>query len=125
MIRFNRNALFYLSRLLLGVMLFAQLAQAAQACATVDLKPGTAFSTEMMPEDCDPYLSNNNCLMQYVRGDQVIDSVHAWGFYAQDITTPIVIPIKLSLPPAGHFVLASTPLRFNLPVYLQFLRLLI
>ena len=125
MIRFNRYALLCLSRLLLGMMLFTQLAQAAQACVMVDLKPGTVFATEMMPEDCDLYLSKNNCLMEYVRGDQVVDSFHAWGFYAQNITTPIVTPIKLSLPPAGHFVLASTPLRFNLPVYLQFLRLLI
>ena len=125
MIRFKRYVFPLIARVLLGLALFTQVAQAAQACVMLDRMLGAALSTEPMPANCDPSLIKNNCLAQYVKGDQIVDSFHAWGFDAQDITTPIVTPIELSLPQARHFLLASTPPPFTRPIYLQFLRLLI
>lgn len=124
MIRFRRYVFLLVSRVLLGVALFTQVAQAAQACV-MSYKLGAALSTNAMPDNCDPSLSKNNCLAQYVKSDQIVDSFHAWGFDAQDITTPIVTPIELSLPQARHFLLASTPPPFTRPIFLRFLRLLI
>ena len=123
---YKQNLYFLLvARVLLGVALFTQVAQAAQACV-MSYKLGAALSTEPMPDNCDPSLSKNknNCLAQYVQGDQVVDRFHAWGFDAQDRTTPVVPPIEISLLQARHFLLASTPPPFTRPIYLQFLRLL-
>lgn len=124
MIRFRRYVFPLVARVLLGLALFTQVAQAAQACVVPDRMLGAALSTEPMPGNCDLNLNKNNCLTQYVKGDQVVDSCHAWGSDAQDITAPIITPIELSLPQARHFLLASTPPPFTRPLFLQFLRLL-
>lgn len=121
MIRFRRYVFPLVTRVLLGLALFTPV---AQSCVMLDRMLGAALSLEPMPANCDPYLSKNNCLAQYVKGNQIVDSFHAWVFDAQDITTPVVVPIKLSLPEARHFLLASTPYPFNRPIYLLFHRLL-
>lgn len=125
MIRFRRHGLPLVIRVLLGLVLFTQVAEATLACVMPIYTLGAGSSTERMPADCDPYLSKNNCLAQYVKGDQVVDRFHAWDFNGHEITTPIVTPIELSLPQARHFLLASTPPPFTRPIFLQFLRLLI
>lgn len=124
MIRFRRYVFPLVARALLGLVLFTQVAQAAQACV-MSYKLGAALSTEPMTANCDPNLNKNNCLTQYVKDDQVVNGFHAWGFDAQDITAPIVTPIELSLPQARHFLLASTPPPFTRPIFLRVLRLLI
>lgn len=125
MIRFRRYVFPLVARVLLGLALFTPVAQAAQACVMLNGMLGAALSTEPMPANCDPDLRNNNCLAQYVKGDQIVDSFHAWGFDAQNVTTPVVTPIEISLPQARHFLLASTPPPFTRPIFLRFLRLLI
>lgn len=125
MIRFRRHVFPLVARVLLGLVLFTQVAQVAQACVMPDRMLGAALSTEPMPANCVLNLNKNNCLTQYVKGDQVVESFHAWGFDAQYILAPIVTPIELALPQARHFLLASTPPPFTRPIFLRVLRLLI
>lgn len=67
-IRFRRISI-ALGRVLVGVMLFAQLANAGQACVVPGLSPAMAFAQDH-DGDCARRVNPNSCLQQATATDQ-------------------------------------------------------
>ena len=59
-----------LCRVLLGVMLFAQVIYAAHACVTPALSPAMAFAHAGDDGPCSKTINGNSCLQQYTATDQ-------------------------------------------------------
>jgi hypothetical protein len=59
-----------LGRVLVGVMLFAQLVNAAQACVMAELSPVMAFGNTDHHSDCAKRVNPNSCLQQATATDQ-------------------------------------------------------
>ena len=59
-----------LSRVLIGVMLFSQVINAAHACITPALSPAMAFAQAGDDGHCSKTINANSCLQQYTATDQ-------------------------------------------------------
>ena len=59
-----------LSRVLIGVMLFSQVINAAHACITPALSPAMAFANTGDNGHCNKAINGNSCLQQYTATDQ-------------------------------------------------------
>ena len=59
-----------LCRILLGVMLFAHVINAANACVAPALSPAMAFANTEDNGHCNKAINGNSCLQQYTANDQ-------------------------------------------------------
>jgi hypothetical protein len=74
-----------LCRMLLGVMLFAQVINAANACVAPALSPAMAFANTGDNGHCNKAINGNSCLQQYTATDQSSNHPEVPALAASDI----------------------------------------
>jgi hypothetical protein len=94
--RFGKKAVFLISHVMLGVLLFSHLAFAVQACVVPAMSPAMAIDEDSATEPCHG-INGNLCLAQCLQSDQTVDSnppvtIHASSIVAL-VTDLIVEPL--------------------------------
>ena len=74
-----------LCRVLVGVMLFAQVINAAHACVAPALSPAMAFAHAGDDGPCSKTINANSCLQQYTATDQNLSHAEVPALAAPDV----------------------------------------
>jgi hypothetical protein len=124
MTRLLRHSFALLARLMLGLMLFAQLSNAAQACTLPDLNPAAALDSAAMSGCDDAQGANKNaCLSHCLQDYQIVQSHDApMAAFAMDAHHAVAVHIIVAeLPQSPSERAFSAPPDFaERPRYLRF-----
>lgn len=71
--RLSKKVVFLVSHVMLGVLLYSQLAIAVQACIVPAMSPAMAFDAEPASKPCHG-INGNLCLAQSLQSDQTVNS---------------------------------------------------
>ena len=87
-------------------LLFAQFVLAAQACLLPTMAPAMVFSSAPCDQPCDD-MSGNACLMQFLQGDQALDS--AAGFAVAPVRSLLMVVSSVSSAASRPHSVSFTP----------------
>ena len=123
--RWLRSIYPFVPCLVLGLMLFAPLAPAAQTSVIPQLSPVVAFSAEEMPAGCQQQgaAGRNACLADCLSAAQVLDPSYQSGSAASSAANVVFHPLQFVALLGASLAPASTHLP-GLPLFLRFERLL-
>src|SRR3954468_13100733 len=81
----GRRLVAVLCRFVLGVMVFAQIANASQSCVAPGMSPVMAFAHDKQDDHCHKGVNPNSCLQQANASDQSLDHAETPVFEASSI----------------------------------------
>jgi hypothetical protein len=115
-----RRSVITLCRLLLGIIVFAQVVDAVQACVVPGMSPVMAFVQHTHSDHCNKRPNPNSCLQQSTASDQASDHAETPVFTASSVAI-LLLPWDSGCATAGGILpVAPLPSAVDPPTTIRF-----
>ncbi|HXF15619.1 MAG TPA: hypothetical protein VN496_01370 [Burkholderiales bacterium] len=108
-----------LCRFVLGVMVFAQVANASQSCVAPEMSPIMAFSQDKQDDHCHKGVNPNSCLQQANASDQSLDHAQTPVFATSSVAI-LVLPWATDCAVPGAVLTAASSPTTDPPPLIRF-----